>query len=276
MPPVFPFRHVSFALAALLTAPLLFAAVPIPSERDRWIKLEADQFDIYSNASEGQTVEVAAELLRMRDAIGQLTRMTVRAPLRTQVYLFASERSFAPFRDAAFQQKNAQIGGAFFSSENSNVIMLRGDSGEHSLDIVFHELTHYFVANSTRGIPLWFNEGLAEYYSTFTSSGKNVSIGKPVREHVLWLRANPLIPLRELFATTHTSPTYNERQRVGAFYAQSWALVHYLLRGTPEQRVKLGTFLNLLDAGKPLDEAFSTAFKSSTVGSPGRSPRFHA
>lgn len=260
---MFPLRHVLFAAFVFFTAPLLFAQVPLPSERDRWIKLEADRFDIYSNASASQTVDVATELLRMRDAIGQLTKMTVRAPLRTKVYLFTSERSFAPYRDAAFQQKNAAVGGAFFSSANDNIIMIQADSGEQSLEIVFHELTHYLVANTTRGLPLWFNEGLAEYYSTFKSSGKNVSIGKPVREHVLWLRANPLIPLRELFATTQTSRAYNERQRLGAFYAQSWALVHYLLRGTPEQRAQLSAFLSALDADKPLDQAFSTAFKMS-------------
>ena len=64
-------------------------------------------------------------------------------------------------------------------------------------------------------VPLWLNEGLAELYSTFESEDGKVAIGKPIERHVYWLRDQPLIPLRELFAVDVDSPTYNEGRRQG-------------------------------------------------------------
>ena len=41
------------------------------------------------------------------------------------------------------------------------------------------------------------------------------------------------IPLPELMAVRHDSPLYNEGDRRSIFYAESWALLHYLLMGSP-------------------------------------------
>jgi Tfp pilus assembly protein PilF len=248
-------------LSLSLAACAAHAAIPFPSERERWLELRADEFTIYSNASEGKTVAIATELLRMRDALGRLTRLAVRSPLPTQVFVFTNERSFAPYRDAAMQRKNAYVSGIFLGGENGNLILIQADASAGVDRVVFHELTHYFVKNMLRGLPLWFNEGLAEYYSTFATAGTEVSLGKPIAEHVHWLRSKPLIPLRELFATTEDSPTYNETARQGVFYAQSWALVHYLLRGSEERGAQLTTFLGQLNAGRSIDDAFAASFK---------------
>lgn len=260
MPARFPAAIALFAVVVLL-APLAQAALPFPPEKERWVSLRADEFEIFSNASDAKTVDIATELLRMRDALGKLTRLSVRSPLPTRVFIFNNERTFAPYRDALFRRKMAAVTGLFMGGEDGNAILINADSGEGVDRVIFHELTHYFSKNSFRGLPLWFSEGLAEYYSTFHTSGDEVSLGRPVAEHVHWLRAQSLIPLRELFATTEESPTYNEAVRSGVYYAQSWALVHYLLRSSDERRTQLGTFLDLLDQGKQLDDAFATAFK---------------
>ena len=48
------------------------------------------------------------------------------------------------------------------------------------------------------------------------------------------------------------------------FYAQSWALVHYLFLGQRGARTKqIGVYLDALEKGRTLDEAFTTAFKCS-------------
>src|SRR5262249_16193790 len=62
-------------------------------------------------------------------------------------------------------------------------------------------------------VPLWLNEGLAEYYSTFTVDNGVPSVGKPIESHIDWLRTHRLIPLAELFATTHASRDYHEGDR---------------------------------------------------------------
>jgi tetratricopeptide (TPR) repeat protein len=230
-----------------------------PKPNEKWITFETDGFRFISAASPRETLDIARDILRMREAVGKVTQLKVRTGAQTRVYIFPNERRFSPYREAAFDVKNRNITGVFINtSSGGNFILLRSDV--QGVDgVVFHELTHQFVSNTTAGLPLWFNEGMAEYYSTFRTVGDKTHIGRAVAEHVLWLRNQPLIPLRELFATTVASPVYNEGDRAGAFYAQSWALVHYLMID-PDRRAKLGRFLNLLGGGKSVDEAFSGAF----------------
>jgi len=140
-------------------------------------------------------------------------------------------------------------------------VMIQGGS---QIDrVVYHELVHYFVRNTvSKSLPAWFNEGLAEYYSTFVARGDTVDVGRPIQDHVLALRGEMLIPLSELFAITTSSKAYNEGSRQGMFYAESWALVHYLMLGNPQRQGQLGTFLGLLGSGRPVEEAFHTAFNA--------------
>lgn len=247
-------------LAALVFAFTLSAREPEPPKaNEKWITFETDGFRFISAASARETLDIARDILRMREAVGKVTQLKVRTGTQTRVYIFPSDRRFSPYRDAAFEVKNRNVTGVFLNtSSGGNFILLRSDV-EGVDGVVYHELTHQFVSNTTAGLPLWFNEGMAEYYSTFRTVGDKTHIGRAVAEHVLWLRNHPLIPLRELFATTVSSPIYNEGDRAGAFYAQSWALVHYLMID-PDRRAKLGRFLNLLGGGKSVDEAFSGAF----------------
>ncbi|HVR38126.1 MAG TPA: hypothetical protein VMU84_03460, partial [Thermoanaerobaculia bacterium] len=178
---------------ALLLASTARAAIPFPSEKEKWLKLSAAEFQIFSNASERDTQQIATDLLRMREAIGKITQLKVRSPLPMYVFVFRNERSFAPYRDAIFERKNASVTGGFLPSRNANFVILQGDADSVER-IVYHELTHYFVENTLSGLPLWFNEGLAEYYSTFATSGDKVKIGMAVPEHVVWLREGNVMP----------------------------------------------------------------------------------
>jgi aminopeptidase-like protein len=50
-------------------------------------------------------------------------------------------------------------------------------------------------------IPPWFNEGLAEYYQTFSiENDQKVSLGKFQQNHLYLLNENKLIPFETFFA----------------------------------------------------------------------------
>jgi tetratricopeptide (TPR) repeat protein len=245
---------------ALLCVALQVSAAPLepPKPNEKWISLTADEFQFISNASPAATLDIARDMLRMRSSVGQVTKLKVRSPLPTKVFIFASERGFSGYRDAVLQRKSDNIVGVFANDESGNFILMRSDTD--AVDrTVYHELTHYFVQNTTAGMPLWLNEGLAEYYSTFRTAGASVHIGRPISEHVLWLRGETLIPLQELFATSVNSRTYNEGSRQGVFYAESWALLHYLMNDA-DRRAKLIQFLTNIGTGKSVDDAFTAAF----------------
>jgi tetratricopeptide (TPR) repeat protein len=101
---------------------------------------------------------------------------------------------------------------------------------------------------------------MAEVYSSFQATGNEARIGLPIPEHVYWLRRHTLIPPAQLFAMDQGSPDYNEGDRRGVFYAESWALVHYLLVGNPELRQKAPLYLQEMAKEQPAPDAFHTAF----------------
>jgi tetratricopeptide (TPR) repeat protein len=77
-------------------------------------------------------------------------------------------------------------------------------------------------------MPLWLNEGIAEFFQNTDIHDKDVALGQPSTDDVVYLRQNRLIPLPVLFAVDHKSPYYHDENKGSVFYAESWALVHYL------------------------------------------------
>ena len=72
--------------------------------------------------------------------------------------------------------------------------------------------------------------------------------------------AEDVAPDGQLFAIDQNSPEYNETARRGVFYAESWALTHYLLAGSPQRRGQLLELLRLAKTGTPGKEAFRKVF----------------
>jgi tetratricopeptide (TPR) repeat protein len=120
------------------------------------------------------------------------------------------------------------------------------------------------VNNTIGSAPAWFNEGLAEYFSTFSISGdQRVNVGRPISSHVHLLRRSRMLPLRTLLQVDHKSPYYNERDKQSIFYAQSWALMHYLLLNSEQRASQLARFIDLISTKVPAEQAFSQSFNTS-------------
>ena len=71
-----------------------------------------------------------------------------------------------------------------------------------------------------------------------------------------------MLPLRTLFEVDHKSPHYNESKKSSIFYAQSWALMHYLIIGKAGKVEQLGKFMELLRTKVPMEQAFQQAFET--------------
>jgi tetratricopeptide (TPR) repeat protein len=105
---------------------------------------------------------------------------------------------------------------------------------------------------------------MAEIYATFATTGYSVLIAQPIDHHLRLLAHEPLMPLTELFGVGHDSPQYNERERQGIFYAESWLLTHFLMAGdNPAYKSRFGNFTTLLREGQSPVQAFTNALQSS-------------
>ena len=204
---------------------------------------------------------MAARLEQFREVVTQLfARPGTDSAVPTTVIVFKDDVSYRPFKTS---ENNA---GYFQPGQDVNYITLSAETrGEQNyFNIICHEYTHLITNNEFGLSPAWFNEGLAELYSTVGISNNGIVLGRPIRRHITSLKQTPLLPLRLLFEVDYKSPYYNESHKQSIFYAESWALMHYLMLNKSGERARRTiTFLELLRANEPLEQAVQKAFSTT-------------
>lgn len=248
-------------LAGSLAVTLLLSGFPALAEA-RWVRLVTPNFEFVGDASEGDIRRTAERLEQFREALVRaLPDTAATSPVPTVVLVFGSQGSLAPYRPL-FEGKPVEVGGYFVDGEDRNVIAVNAELGDQALGTIYHEYAHAVTSNQVGALPVWASEGLAELYETFESrnGGRAALIGRAPGRHLQLLRSATLIPLRELFAMTHSSTDYNEGNRRGVFYAQSWALVHYLNFGSPARVRQFLTFVQNLSTFPNQEEAAKASF----------------
>ena len=252
-----------FPLALVLSL-LPWTPASAREKAEEWTSVQSKNFLLVGNAKERDIRKVATRLEQFREAYLRLIpveRLDASVPLT--VIVFKDDLTYKPFEPLYSGQSTGVIG-FFQSSPDVDYITLSVDSKRvRSADaLAFHEYMHLLVRNSFAHVPLWFNEGLAEYYSTFEISdgNKKVTLGRPLSYRLQTLRERELLPLEALFKVDEHSPYYREQEKRDLFYAESWALIHYLLSGN--RRVQLSTYMELLTKGMEVEPAFRQAFQA--------------
>ena len=109
--------------------------------------------------------------------------------------------------------------------------MEEGEYYRNPYHVVHHEYVHLLVNLNFEKMPVWFNEGLAEYWGDTVVESGQVSKGRPIHGHLWLLREHARLPTDTLLTVEVGFPHYTRRDKASIFYAQSWALVHYLFFG---------------------------------------------
>jgi tetratricopeptide (TPR) repeat protein len=236
------------------------------AKEEAWTRAQSQNFLIVGNASEREIREVAVRLEQFREAFAQLfTAARFASPVPTTVIVFRNDSSYEPFKPL-YQGRPAEVAGYFQPSRDVNYITLNAERlGPSSYSPIFHEYVHLMIDSNLRGVPTWFNEGVAEYYGAFavTDGGRKATLGRTIDHHAELLRSRPLLPLRTLLAVDHSSPHYNERDQKSMFYAESWAFFHYLIHARNGERLpQLMRYVQLLGATDSIASAFRQAFQT--------------
>lgn len=248
--------------ALLLAALLTIVLIPTGLAADKWVRIQTTHFTLVGNASDGTIRRVGENLEQFREAVTRLLpKAKTESPVNTVVLVFRDDSSFTPFKPL-YNGKPANVAGYFQSGSDVNYIAMRGDL--EAPRVIYHEYFHQVAADTMGRLPAWFNEGFAEYYSTFEIFGKDQKaiVGKPIAEHMELLRRRSLLSPEVLFSVTHGSPYYNEEGKQGLFYAQSWATIHYiLLSDGGKRRNQMTALLRQLEDGASAAESIKAAFE---------------
>jgi tetratricopeptide (TPR) repeat protein len=139
------------------------------------------------------------------------------------------------------------------------LIVSWGPLGEDARRVIQHELAHRFVRNTITFCPVWLNEGLAEYFSTFELDQGIARFGKRPFYNLHYGSSVAVLPsLEQLVAADWR--TFHEPREEPRYYAGSWALVHYL-EHTPALRPRFRDFQRRLAIGEEPRPAFDAAFE---------------
>lgn len=113
---------------------------------------------------------------------------------------------------------------------------------------MMHEMTHQLndkVLEATANPP-WWEEGISEYFGAglLSNKGRAMQLGLPDRSRMATFRGmmasrpSQVIPLEQFFQAARAELT-------SEYYAQSWALTHYLMEGGPLGRLVVYDLLKL-------------------------------
>ena len=240
-------RVLVLAASILLTAPIHAAA--------EWRALRTNHFQVVGDVSAGRLRDVALRFEQFREVVTQLLPAALRAgSAPVVVIVFPDARSYRPFMPVA-NGRTMLVDGFFVDGADTNYITINIEAGEEAYPVVFHEFSHLLLSSAFAHAPLWFNEGLAEYFSTFevANGGRSVRLGKPLNRHVALLRERRL-KLSQLFAIGPDSKEYTrEGVERELLYAQSWALVHYARHADQQRFASLELLARRLADGEDMD-----------------------
>jgi tetratricopeptide (TPR) repeat protein len=219
-------RKYSLLLLLALIGSSAYAANP------SWVEVHSAHFTVVTDAGEKQGRHVIDQFERMRWVFQTLfPKMNVDPISPIVVIAVKDQKEFQTLEPQAYLSKGAlNLAGLFMRAPDKNYMLLRLDTGdqEHPWATVYHEYTHLQIGDGIEWMPLWLNEGLAEFFENTEIDGNIARLGQPSRNDLIYLQQNRLIPLETLFRVDANSPYYHEEQRGSVFYAESWALTHYL------------------------------------------------
>jgi hypothetical protein len=230
-----------FTSAAPLVLSLVWLAhaasgEPARAWRDRRV---AAPFVFHSDFPLDRHQSLLGQMTQLQDdVILALGRAPAREPI--DVYLFASHQTYrlyikryfpgAPERRAMFIK--SQSPGNVFAYYNSQLpVDLR------------HECTHALLHASLPFVPLWLDEGLAEYFEVPPEDRPfNHPHFESIRRHVRWRKPASIAKLERL----------HDLQQMGQHeYRDAWAWIHFMLHGPSEARGELIRFLDDLERHVP-------------------------
>lgn len=246
-------------IALVLVAVFTFSTITAQT-RDGWRSVRTNHLFVIGNADAESLRRVAVWLEFFHAAFARvISRNVIDASVPTTVIVFRDDASFTPFKPVYGGQTRA-ISGFFLPGDDVNYIALSLDPRGDTYATAFHEYVHLHVKDNIPGAPVWLNEGLAELYESLQFSGSDALIGTPKYGYMYLLRQVELLPLKTLFSVGTDSPHYNEQDKAGVFYGESWALVHYLMLGDRARGDQFKQFLSRVARGDDAAKAIENTY----------------
>jgi tetratricopeptide (TPR) repeat protein len=247
-------------LAAVLATILLCGLSSVSAAKNEtWVEVRSPNFRVITDAGQKKGEQVAVQLETIRAVFRQALVFAAEHPTPTITVLAAKdEKSLSQLLPEYWAVKgHSHPAGIFYGGLNRTYIELRTDAtGLENYGTIYHEYYHSLSMPYFPGLPLWLSEGMAEFFGHTEVLGKETKIGEADANLLTLLQQEKLLSIPALMRVDQSSPYYNEENKTTIFYAESWALIHYLMLGDNASHQKqLSSFLDRVGKGEPQEQA---------------------
>jgi Protein of unknown function (DUF1570) len=229
-----PVRWQSAALAAVL---LFLAGAPTRAE-NRWPdERQAGRFLCHADFSLVEEQPLLDEVSRLQSELGAiLGAPTSREPVH--LFLFQAKTTYQTYLEQYFPRVPNRRA-LFIKTSRGPGMVFACQGTDFEID-VRHESTHALLHAWLPDVPLWLDEGLAEYFEVPRAAR---AANNPHQAAVQALiRSGSLPRLNELESLTKVEDMGRPE------YRDAWAWVHFMLHGPPEAREELQRYLSEIAA----------------------------
>jgi hypothetical protein len=115
--------------------------------------------------------------------------------------------------------------------------------GRHLVTDLRHESTHALLHSCLPSVPLWLDEGLAEYFELPADQRAG---GNPYLKGTTWNARLGAVPSLQRLEQLSDINQMGQRQ-----YRDAWAWVHFLLHASPEGKAELTAYIASIARGGP-------------------------
>jgi tetratricopeptide (TPR) repeat protein len=265
---------------------------PAAAEPSPWLEIHSAHFTVITDAGDKKGREVALRFEQMRAVFATLLgKEHLNQSIPLTILAFKNDKSYyqvAPLAHVEGQagQLNMQPIGVpgFFLPGNDQDFIVLNLFEEESWRAVAHDFAVMLLNYNYPPAQGWFDEGLAEYFSSIRVDNKQVELGSdpelvpsatqdllgnerdthPPKSLTELLGSQVWLSLPDLFTMKHDTSTRNEGTHHTLYYAESWIVMHYLLH---EQNLpETGTYFDLiLNQHVPVEDAIQKAYGISSV-----------
>jgi hypothetical protein len=177
------------------------------------------------------------ELTELRERIIRDLGLPVPTEL-VQVYLFEDRERYRRYMKGRYSDLPERR--AFFvaqpkGSGGGDDLIVFTFLGDHLRQDLRHELTHALLHSALKDVPLWLDEGLAEYYE-LPPDARGVN---PI--HLAIYRREGIRPNLARLELLSQVQQMNQAE-----YREAWAWVHFMLHDKPESKLALTGYLKQL------------------------------
>jgi hypothetical protein len=190
----------------------------VPIDAETWVKVTSPHFTVISNGSEKQARQTALGFEQIHAIFAMaLPGLRTDSGAETIVIAAKDESTLKDLLSPAEKKRADNIGGEFRKGWEKDYVLVRLDISDENRNVVYHEYVHKLLALNFTRIPVWLDEGLAEFFGNTQWNSSGVFIGAP-SPRISLLRARTPYPLQTVLSVGRNSPYYRDEDKAGLFF----------------------------------------------------------